>query len=275
MTVYAQINYAQTNLQLYQQLARADYPQTDILAIHRAYEIAIQQFSGQYRSSGKTFIAHLMGVSSILVWLEQPVQIIIAGMIHSIYQHGDFGAVIQPMNYAISQRKRESVAQLFGAYIEELAYRYTHLDPNAKTFQDYFDRHDSLSPIAQELLLIRLADLLEDTLDDGLLFCPNWQARQRHIQDIATIAVDLAHQLGYSNFAIALEESFRKILETKPVPMMQNSMTDNASFLLVPSYYRKTLPAILKEKSTHWARSLMVIYKKVSWRLNQVLSCSL
>ena len=58
-------SYAQTNLQLYTQLSDIEYSQEARGQVLRAYELALQLFSGHYRANGKPFIAHLVGTASI------------------------------------------------------------------------------------------------------------------------------------------------------------------------------------------------------------------
>ena len=60
------INFAQTNIQLLNQLHREGYSADDLHLVRVAYRFAMDLFSGQFRASGKTFIAHLVGTASVL-----------------------------------------------------------------------------------------------------------------------------------------------------------------------------------------------------------------
>ena len=59
------MNVAQTNLQLQRQLELAGWSLHDRERVGNTYTLAAQLFSGRYRTSGKTFLAHLCGTASI------------------------------------------------------------------------------------------------------------------------------------------------------------------------------------------------------------------
>jgi (p)ppGpp synthase/HD superfamily hydrolase len=258
--------YAQTNLQLYQQLDREGYSQSDIQAIRKSYDIAIQKFSGYYRPSGKTFLAHLIGVASILAWLHQPINTVIAGLMHGIYQYGDFGNSTP----TITPSKRNHIERLFDTHLESVLYHYAHFQPTFPSLQDYLDRFDHLSSIDREVLLIRLADVLEDSLHEGILYCPNWQGRKQHIQEIASITVELAHQLTQPTLADALEQTFNHVITIQPPQEIQRTFTVHDSFLVVPSYYRKTLPVLINEYIVHCKKILITIGQKCKRKLHRI-----
>ncbi len=86
-------NYAQTNIQLYNQLRDKGYSKQEINAVYQAYELAIQLLGCLFRTSGKTFIAHLVGTASILGSIHVPANIVVAGLLHAAYVRGDFGNI--------------------------------------------------------------------------------------------------------------------------------------------------------------------------------------
>ena len=83
--------YAQTNVQLFNQLQSEGYSKKDRERVREAYEFAMRLFTSLFLPSGKTFIDHLVGTASILASLHMPVEIVAAGLIHAAYLHGDFG----------------------------------------------------------------------------------------------------------------------------------------------------------------------------------------
>ena len=112
-------SYAQTNIQLFNQLKRDSYSDAELACIRNAYELAMRLFTGLYRASGKTFIAHIVGTASILSSLHAPAEVVTAGVLHAAYKHGDFG------NWAkgVSDAKREQVRRAFGDKVEEYVAR--------------------------------------------------------------------------------------------------------------------------------------------------------
>ena len=75
--------YAQTNIQLLNQLHRANYTADDLHLVRTAYELAMRLFCGQFRASGKTFIAHLVGTASVLGSLRVGAALIAVGLLHA------------------------------------------------------------------------------------------------------------------------------------------------------------------------------------------------
>lgn len=108
-------SYAQTNIQLFNQINSEGYSKEDLVCISNAYNLAITLFPCYYRPSGKTFIAHLVGTASILASLHAPITIVVAALIHAIYAEGDFGSWTK----GISNAKRERVRRVVGKEAEE------------------------------------------------------------------------------------------------------------------------------------------------------------
>ncbi|MBL1211120.1 HD domain-containing protein, partial [Geminocystis sp. GBBB08] len=79
----SEINCAQTNLQLFNQLYFLNYSEDNCQRVAQAYELATSLFTAQFRSSGKTFISHLVGTASILANLSVSVDLVIAGLLHA------------------------------------------------------------------------------------------------------------------------------------------------------------------------------------------------
>jgi (p)ppGpp synthase/HD superfamily hydrolase len=44
----------------------------DLLLVHRAYELLTRLYTGHFQADGKPFVAHGVGVASILAQLDQP-----------------------------------------------------------------------------------------------------------------------------------------------------------------------------------------------------------
>ena len=54
-------DYAQTNLQLYEQMVAAGFQVEDIQIVKQVYVLAQKIFSAKFRGSGRPFLAHLVG----------------------------------------------------------------------------------------------------------------------------------------------------------------------------------------------------------------------
>ena len=76
--------YAQTNLQLYAQLRRANADESDLALVRRGYDLAMHLCPASFRGSGKPLLAHLVGTASILASLGQPTRVVTAGLLHAV-----------------------------------------------------------------------------------------------------------------------------------------------------------------------------------------------
>ena len=71
MKTATKVTYAQSNLQLFNQLIANGYSESELVCVVNAYKLIMNLFTGIFRSSGKTFLAHLIGTASVLVNLQQ------------------------------------------------------------------------------------------------------------------------------------------------------------------------------------------------------------
>jgi hypothetical protein len=85
-------DYSQTNVQLYEQLVAAGFQLEELQTVKKAYGLAQKLFSAKFRGSGRPFLAHLVGTASILVRYGASLDVIVAGLLHSAYDFGDFGS---------------------------------------------------------------------------------------------------------------------------------------------------------------------------------------
>ena len=85
------MRFAQNVLQLYNAMQRAGYRDEQLALIRRTYSVATALLSGGFQPSGKEMLAHGVGTASILASLGASVETIAAGILHNIYEKGDFG----------------------------------------------------------------------------------------------------------------------------------------------------------------------------------------
>lgn len=149
--------FAQTNLQLYNQMVKAGYKEEDLLLVINAYKLATKIFNGCYRRSGKTQLAHLIGTASIVAWLKKPSTSIAAALLHAAYSEGDFGCC------SVSKELRNAtcpaVQQLVFAYYK-LKWSY---DP--QEINSLLSRVHTVSSFDREIILLRVVNELEDYID--------------------------------------------------------------------------------------------------------------
>jgi len=107
-----------------------------------------------------------VGTASVLVSLRARNPVVIPGLLHAVYTHGEFGHGWTGM----SDAKRATIRQEVGEEIEDLIARYTRLTWMPNTIPGIRARLDAMSPLERDVLLVRLANELEDHLDLGILY---------------------------------------------------------------------------------------------------------
>ena len=235
-------DYAQTNIQLFNQLRRAGYSNADLEYLYRAYEVAIRLFTGRFRASGKTFIAHLVGTASILAALRAPIALIAAGLLHAAYTHGDFGKGRQ----GISSAKRRKLKQSLGEEAEQYIARYTAQPWNEQAISVTHDKLDTLNAIERDIILMHLANTLEDYLDLGMFYYdePERQGHGRYTDTSAVLQVRIAEQLGFSSLAAELTRVFKEHTTADVPDALRRA--NHFSFTLPPGSYQRRPAAFFR-----------------------------
>jgi (p)ppGpp synthase/HD superfamily hydrolase len=241
-------SYAQTNVQLFNQLLAEGYSQEDREIVRVTYEFAMVLFTGLFLPSGKPFIDHLVGTASILASLHMPVEIVAAGLIHAAYLHGDFGGATK----GISKAKRKQVGETLSEAIEEYVATYDQLVWTAPNIRTVHDSVGGLGPVDREVLLMRLANELEHQLDfGGMYYAESEKGQERHqryMKSYGPMLMSMAERLGFSSLAAEMAQVFKNIISTHvPVEPWIRSK-HQVAYLAVPRSYRERLSATFSRK---------------------------
>lgn len=226
-----QHQYAQTNLQLYAQLRRSGYMTEDIALIHRAYALGVELFASSFRGSGKPLLCHVVGTASILASIHESPRLVTAALLHAAYALGDFGTGRMGMTPA----KRDRVRNATSPEVEDLVARYTAFAWNKDTISTISSGVRGMKPLERDVLVIRLANELEDHLDLGVLYCRNAELRRDYIRSPLNKSVDMARQLGLSEVAAALDDAFSEALSAE-LPLSSVDARDY-TFVQAPASY--------------------------------------
>ena len=219
--------HAQTNIQFFEQLHRESYSSADLSLMRDAYELAVRLFTGLYRPSGKTFIAHAVGTASIFSSLRMSVNLIAAALVHAAYEHGDFGEGTK----GITASKREQVRRAVGKEAEEYVAKYTALRWNSKTIPTVYNSVHSLEPIDRDVLLIRLANELDDLWDLGIFYCLKAELKRQHHIQFGPMLVEMAEKLGFPALAAELT---RVLQETASAKIFSELRSRKPGVILIP-----------------------------------------
>jgi (p)ppGpp synthase/HD superfamily hydrolase len=227
--------FPQTNLQLYAHLVDLGYSEQDLATVARSYELSMTLFPGTYRGSGKPFLAHLAGTAGIVATLRARAALVATGLLHAAYTHGEFGNGWR----GVSDAKRARVRAAVGPEIEDLVARYTALRWAPASIPAIRARLDAMTALERDVLLIRLANELEDHLDLGILYLGDAPRRLRFMREDLPAAVEMARRLGHPGLAESLTAAFDQIERAAISPVLRRS--DAESFRLPFASHRLRL----------------------------------
>lgn len=159
---------AQTNVELYNQLLSLGWVDEDLRQVRSAYRLAMQLVAGHFCANERPYLAHLVGVASLLARDAAPPTVVSAGMLHSVYAHGEFG----DGSHGIREDKRRRVRQAVGAACEELVARYAAWPWERAAVERLLARTAGCAPTEAAVAWIRLADVVENHNNRGMLYCP-------------------------------------------------------------------------------------------------------
>ena len=203
----AEHQFAQTNIQLLNQLLN-NYTDSEVNEVRRAYELSCELFAGKSRDSGKPFISHLIGTSSILAWLNAPVELLNAGLLHAAYADGNFGSAIS----GASSSNRKKIRDVVGIQSEHIIFNYNRFAwRSPAAIPRLIQRFSGLSQTERSVVLVRLANELEEYLDLGILYCEDSGKRVAFGKIYGDYMVGLAANLGHQPLADLLSEAFRYV----------------------------------------------------------------
>ena len=232
--------YAQTNLQLLNQLGELGYDHTDLARTHEAYELAMRLFTGQFRSNGKPFLNHLVGTASILAAFGCPPPVVIAGLLHASYASGEWG----DGGPRVNDERRAQVRQAVGDDAEELVLRYTLLGWNESSIPELAARAGSLEGDEASVVAMRLANLLEDYLDLGMAYCQKG-AKEKQRGPTRAAAVELAAGMGFEELAAELKRVFAEDAERSvPAALVRDA---RSAFTIAPLSHCRRPDLALRE----------------------------
>ena len=227
---------AQTNLQLYNQLVAAGWPDTDLHRIRSAYDLAAELFAGQLRSSRKTFLAHLVGTASAVATAGGRPDLVLAALLHATYTHGEFG----DGRRELAESKRAAVRAVIGAEAEALVAEYAALGYSVCTISDWQRRVRTLSPFEHDLVVLRLANEVDEHTDLGT----RYSDRGGHpmSSDSAFEAMIVLGRGVDEQTLVSLMERMRDVGNGVSVPAALRSRTSESETIAPRSY--RLRPAI-------------------------------
>jgi len=235
--------YAQTNIQLFNQLQRDGYRDAQLRLIADAYFLAARLFAARIEVSGKCFMAHVIGTASILSASAAPAELVAAGLVHNVYCNGDFG----DYRKKITEAKRRRIRNTIGEKAEQYAYRFATRHWNSAGLRNMHEQLSGMQELDRQVVLLYLADQLEKHLGLEILFRKDYEQRCQYYREFGPLLVDTARQLGYSSLSHQLQEALLATLGATVPAELRSSCSLRFSYLCIPESCRskRMIPALL------------------------------
>ncbi|HEX7106461.1 MAG TPA: RelA/SpoT family protein, partial [Acidothermaceae bacterium] len=193
---------------------RAAHPKADTRMIQRAYEVAEQCHSGQFRKSGDPYITHPLAVATILAELGMTTPTIVAALLHD---------TIEDTPYTLDALRKE-----FGDEVAGLVDGVTKLDKvkygDAATAETV---RKMVVAMARDprVLVLKLSDRLHNMRT--LRYLPP-EKQERKARETLEIYAPLAHRLGMNTLKWELEDLSFATLFPKRYEEVVRLVTDRA-----------------------------------------------
>jgi hypothetical protein len=237
MAVDAFADRPQTNIQLYGRLLADGRSAEELRQIHDSYNLAAKIFAGQIRPEGRPFTCHLVGVAGILAALGQPPYVICAALLHSALSQGDFGTG----RGVVSGAARRYLARSVDPRTFALVDGYDRLAWSVDNLRAWTVAGSVGDENLQTLIIMRLANELEDALDGGLDFSAKGDAHYQRIPPASVVV--LAKVMGGEKLAAALEATLSSAAPSHRFSFLRENR--QVSLVEAPlSYRRKRLGPI-------------------------------
>ncbi len=198
-------SFAMTYPQLMNQAMAQGLSKGDIQRLRTAYDVAEEWFNSFYRGQGVPFICHVVRTASIVLSERQPVEVVMAAMLHAVYMRGLFSGYhrnqpVEKLRSEIRKAVGEEVEALIWAYETFPWYSQPALDCHLKEMETY-------DPMKRRVLVMRVANELEDYLDLGMVYRKGDGFRKR-IELYRGRFTEIARRLGLSRIAEELNEAY-------------------------------------------------------------------
>ena len=211
--------FAQTNLQLLDQARGRGIEPDGIRRISTAYGGSIPLFSGMYRANGKPILSHLVGTGSVLLSVDAELDVVLAGLLHAAYTLGDFGAGV---GNAGAKADQDSLRRLIGEPAEGIVHAYTNRPWNVRSIGTLVGDVPTLSELERAVVVVRIANEVDDHLNGGVLYCADGPSRRAFIEASKEPLLQIAASLGEHALAGHLERSVAACLAFSVPPELRS-----------------------------------------------------
>jgi (p)ppGpp synthase/HD superfamily hydrolase len=242
--------FAQTNVQLFNQLVHAACPPDDMVLIRRAHDLAIRIFAGLYRPSGKSFMDHVVGTASIIHQARGKPVLTAAGLLHSAHSEGDFGFPGRLSMRFRNHRITNAVGDEVAAYVR----MYDELAREPRDADRLLEQVDGMSQAWRDIAALRVANEIEDHLNGGTLYCHHAASHRQRLGERREVLAGLARRLELPALERAVDRVFDECARLTVAPELLQRAPRPRSYRLLPGSCRRSAWLFLYEETRRLQR---------------------
>jgi (p)ppGpp synthase/HD superfamily hydrolase len=195
--------YAITYQQLVRQASLQGFSDSDLARLKTGYSLAMRLTDGLYRKQMVPFICHLVRTSSIVMHETRETTPILASMLHAVF----FLHVFADSTYrGPRSADRRFLRRELGEEVDRLIEDYSQFGFGETEAAFWASTTNELDARMRRLLMMRLADELEDHLDAAEAFVPLGKFRPGDTE-YGKSYIALAHRLGMQMLASDFQEA--------------------------------------------------------------------
>jgi hypothetical protein len=211
--------FAQNYPQLINQATLVGFNASELSLLQRAFGTAQSMSHGFYRASGIPLLNHLVSTASIVLADTREQTPVVLALLHAAYVLHRFDDSTVSRNLA---KRRKDISREFGPYIEGQLWKYQNMPwYRNSAVQDYLQRPEELDEDTRLLLTLRLANELDDHLDDAMSFTRLTQGDRTtkvFLESCRLLAIELKLPVIASELeSLIRSESERATSDDKPV----------------------------------------------------------
>ncbi len=204
--------YALTYPQLILQAIQKNYDALSLSRLRRAHEVTLRLMDGFYRAQDAPFLCHVTRTASIALEHGASPDAVSASLLHAVYNFGIF----RDGKSGLTEAHQKEVQDEVGQEVDGLVVDYMKLKFHETDFlKAKLENYTSLSDTERKVLLIALANELEDFLDLQMVFRRDGPYKEM-IEKNGALMMKLAKALGHSALAGELGAAFEESL-SKPL----------------------------------------------------------
>ena len=204
--------FAMTYPQLMNQALDRGMNEADMGRLRNAYGCAERLFDGVYRGQHVPFLCHVVRTAAILLAEEEPLDVIMAGLLHAAY---DLGYFEDKRHGKATLAHREELRREVGDEVAALVAHYQQFPwYQPECVRKHLQDLSSYDETKRHLLMMRLANELEDYLDEGMAFRGTFPF-QLKLEGYGKEVLEIARCLGRGQLAAELQEAFDRNLKAQ------------------------------------------------------------